>query len=66
MLMKRLVLGESWVNKRMKAIRFGFIRIAGRVVDHARRLLVRISGNHPSSGLLITAQRRIVGLAASG
>lgn len=31
-LMKRLVLGESWVNKRMKAIRFGIINIAARVI----------------------------------
>jgi hypothetical protein len=66
-LMKRLVLGESWVNKRMKAIRFWFINIAGRVIEHARRLLVRISGNHPESELLIIARRRIVRLAiASG
>lgn len=66
-LMKRLVLGESWLNKRMKAIRFGFINIAGRVIEHSRRLFIRISGNHPSSELLIEARRRIVGLAeASG
>ena len=66
-LMKRLVLGESWLNKRMKAIRFGLINIAGRVIEHSRRLFIRISGNHPSSELLIEARRRIVGLAeASG
>jgi len=66
-LMKRLVLGESWVNKRMKAIRFGFIHIVGRVIEHSRRLVVRISGNHPSSELLILVRRRIVRLAtASG
>ncbi len=66
-LMKGLVLGESWVNKRMKAIRFGFIHIVGRVTEHARGLFVRISGNHPSSELLMAVRRRIVGLAtASG
>lgn len=66
-LMKRLVLGESWVNKRMKAIRFGFIHIVGRVIEHSRRLLVRISGNHSSSEFLIMVRRRIIGLArASG
>jgi len=66
-LMKRLVLGGSWVNKRMKAIRFGFIHIVGRVVEHSRRLVVRISGNHPSSELLILVRRRIVAIAtASG
>lgn len=66
-LMKRLVLGDSWVNKRMKAIRFGIINIAARVIEHSRRLLVRISGKHPSSSLLIGMRRRIAVLAeASG
>lgn len=62
-LMKRLVLGGSWVNKRMKAIRFGFINIAGRVIERARGLFVRISGKHSSSGLLIEARQRIAQLA---
>jgi len=65
-LMKRLVLGESWINKRMKAIRFGLINIAARVMEHSRRLLVRISGSHPSSTLLIDMRRRMAQLAASG
>ena len=65
-LMKRLVLGESWVNKRMKAIRFGIINIAARVIDHSRRLRVRICGNHPSGRLLIDMRRKILQLAPSG
>lgn len=64
-LMKRLALGGSWVTKRMKAVRFGFINIAGRVIDHARRLRVRISGNHPSGRLLIEARQRIARLVVS-
>ena len=64
-LMKRLVLGGSWITKRMKAIRFRFINIAGRVIAHARRLLVRISGNHPSGRRLIEARQRIARLVAS-
>jgi hypothetical protein len=63
MLMKRLVLGKSWINKRMKAIRFGIINIAARVMERSRCLYVRISGKHPSSGLLIEARRRIAQLA---
>jgi hypothetical protein len=31
--MKRLVLGESWMKKRLKAIRFALINVAGRVVE---------------------------------
>lgn len=65
-LMKRLVLGESWVNKRMKAIRFSLINIAARVIERSRRIWVRISGSHPSSGLLIDIRCRIAQLAASG
>jgi hypothetical protein len=64
-LMKRLVLGGSWITKRMKAIRFGFINIAGRVIDHARRLRVRISGQHPSGSLLIEACQRIARLVVA-
>lgn len=64
-LMKRLVLGASWEYKILKAIRFGFIHIVGRVIEHSRRLFVRISKNHPSSELLITVRRRIIGLATS-
>ena len=64
-LMKRLALGCSWITKRMKAVRFGFINIAGRVIDHARRLVVRISGNHPSGKLLIEVRQRIARLAVS-
>jgi hypothetical protein len=64
-LMKRLVLGGSWITKRMKALRFGFINIAGLVIDHARRLRVRISGNHPSGRMLIEARQRIARLVIS-
>jgi len=65
MLMKRLVLGKSWINKRMKAIRFGIINIAARVMERSRCLYVRISGKHPSSGLLIEVRQRIARLAAA-
>ena len=65
-LMKRLVLGESWVEKRMKAIRFSLINIAARVIERSRRIWVRISGSHPSSALLIDMRRKIWQLAASG
>ncbi len=65
-LMKRLVLGESWVNKRMKAMRFGLINIAARVIERSRRLWIRISERHPSSGLLLDMRHRIAQLALSG
>ncbi len=66
--MKRLVLEESWVTKRMKAIRFGLIGLPGRVVKHARGLIIRLVKNHPSIEVLIKARQRIMefGYAPSG
>jgi hypothetical protein len=66
--MKQLVLDQSWVTKRMKAIRFGLIGLPGRVVKHARGLIVRLVKNHPSIEVLIKARQRIMelGYAPSG
>ena len=61
--MKRLVLGEGWVTKRLKAIRFAFISLPGRVVRRARKLIIRLSRGHPSYGLLVEARQRILALA---
>ena len=58
-LMKRLVMPEGWAPKRLKAMRFGFIHIAGRVVTHARRLVIRLSESHPAYRLLLEVRRRI-------
>ena len=38
--MKRLALGESWASKRTKALRFHLIGLPGRVVSHARQLMI--------------------------
>ncbi len=61
--MKRLALGQEWVSKRLKAVRFGVINIAGRVVRHARTLVIRLAQGHPSYELLVTARRRILAMA---
>jgi len=65
-LMKRLVLPEGWAPKRLKAVRFGFINVAGRVVAHARQLIIRLSGGHPAYKLLIEVRRRIRALWNAG
>jgi len=59
---KRLALGSSWVNRRMKALRFNLINIPGRVLEHARRLVVRIARSHPALSLLLDARERIAAL----
>jgi len=58
-LMKRLALPEGWAPKRLKAIRFGFINLAGRVVRRARQLIIRLSKGHPAYELLMEVRRRL-------
>ena len=62
--MKRLVLGQDWVSRRLKAVRFVLIALPGRVVRHARRLIIRLARDHPSYELLLRARQRILALAA--
>lgn len=43
-LMKNLVLPETLQKKKMKGLRFHVICLAGRVIRHARRMLIKVSG----------------------
>jgi hypothetical protein len=58
-LMKRLALPESWGSKRLKALRFGLINQAGRVVNHAIQLLIRLGRDNPVYSILIGLRRRL-------
>jgi len=62
--MKRLVLGGDWVNKRLKAIRFWLINVPGKVYHHARSLVIRLVGGHPSYDVLLGARRRMLALGS--
>jgi hypothetical protein len=62
-LMKHLVLGKPWVAKRMKALRFSLISLPGRVVRHARRLILRLSAAGAALAVLLAARRAILALA---
>ena len=65
--MKHLALRGSWIPKRMKALRFSLINLPGRILDHARELIIRIAKGHPSLDILRAARQRIMELAhASG
>jgi len=65
--MKHLALHKSWAARRMKALRFSFINLPGRILDHARELVVRLSARHPSIEVLLAARQRIMELGhASG
>lgn len=61
--MKRLVLGPVWVAKRMKALRYSFINLPGRVIHHARRLIIRVSDTGDALAQLISARKAIRALA---
>ena len=61
--MKLLVLGESWVPRRMKAVRLWFITVPALVISHARTLTLRLGAHAASARLLIEAHARIAELA---
>jgi len=55
--MKQLVLGEDWIPRRLKAIRFHLIHVPGRIVNHARGLAIRLS--RAAADLLLPIRQRI-------
>jgi hypothetical protein len=61
--MKRLVLGKDWVTKRMKAPRFRLIGLPGRVVSHARGLIIRLGAGAEALATFISARQTMRGLA---
>lgn len=61
--MKRLVLGGHWVARRLKAVRFHLIHIAGRVMERGRRLLVRLASGAETLALFLAARERMRTLA---
>ncbi|MCK4691795.1 MAG: IS1380 family transposase [Desulfuromonadales bacterium] len=64
--MKRLILPKSWARKRLKAIRFGLISLAGQVRARSRQLQILISPRQPAYALLLQIRERIAQLAAKG
>jgi hypothetical protein len=63
-LLKREALGEGWVNKRLKALRYALIGIPGKLVERARGMAVRICARHPAWEVLLRARGRILALPA--
>jgi hypothetical protein len=58
-MMKKLAMGVPWISKRMKAVRFSFINLPGRVVTRSRSLIIRLTKNNPAMELLINAREKI-------
>ena len=61
--MKRLVLGEGWTTKRLKALRFGLIHIGARVVKRSRQVWIRLSRGEAALELVNRAREKIRMLA---
>ena len=61
--MKRLVLGEGWTTKRLKALRFRLIHIGARVMERGRRVWIRLSQGEAALELVTRAREKIRMLA---
>jgi hypothetical protein len=57
--MKRKALPVSWWPARLKALRFHLLCIAGRVIEHGRRLFLKIARHHPSFLLYKEAREKL-------
>ena len=64
--MKGLVLPQSWRRKRLKAVRFGLINLAGQVRTRSRQVQILLSSKQPAYTLLLQIRERIVQLARGG
>jgi len=58
-LMKLLVLPASMKTKRLKALRFRIIGVAGRVIQHARGLFIKLSGGKKVADLFHYIRQKI-------
>jgi hypothetical protein len=63
--MKKLVLGKSWIKRRMKAIRFHLINLPARVMERSRQLFVKLPKNHPCLDWLLDIRTKIAVLSES-
>jgi hypothetical protein len=58
--MKRKALPQTWWSTRLKALRFYLLNIAGRVIEHGRRLFLKIAKCHPSFLLYKEAREKLL------
>lgn len=63
--MKRKALPQSWWPLRLKALRFHLLNIAARVIEHGRRLFLKITQNHPIFTLYKEAREKLLFLSSA-
>ena len=61
---KRLLLGGDWVRRTIASLRWRLIQLAGKVVRHGRKLILRVQESHFE--LFSTVRQQLVLLAAPG
>jgi hypothetical protein len=57
--LKRLALPADWAPLRPRRLRFLLFHVAGRLVCHGRRLVLRIARSHPGTAALVRARERL-------
>ena len=57
--LKRLALPDDAQALRPRRLRFLLFSMAGRLVRHGRRLILRLAGDHPGTALLVNARQRL-------
>jgi Transposase DDE domain group 1 len=64
-IMKRKALPSSWWPIRLKALRFHLLCIAGRVIEHGRKLFLKIAKDHPHFLLYKEAREKLFLLSSA-
>ena len=57
--LKRVSLPDEWAPLRPRRLRFLLFHVAGRLVQHGRRLILRIAQAHPGAEAMVRARERL-------
>ena len=59
-IMKQSVLPERFCKSRLKAIRYWLINLPGRLIKHARRLVIQLCANHCANPFIVETRQNIL------
>ena len=57
--LKKITLPQDWITHRPQRLRFLLLHLAGRLVQHGRRLILKIAKNHPGAEALLGARKML-------
>lgn len=61
-LMNHVILGGHWITRRLKAVRYAIINVAGRVIEQARMLRIRLTAEGDRLSLFLRVREKILAL----